>query len=513
MYEEFYGFSGRPFDVTPDLDFLFLTAYHRQILEALLEAVRERREAISITGDVGLGKTTLVHSLISRLEGKRRTVWIFRAPATFEELLLTIVLDLNLALPGKEGKGLLDLLDGYLTRAGDDGVTLVIEEAQDLPEEVLAELGGLYHGDPGKLTRFQIIFVGQPDFENRLLSPRLRHLNEKVRVRRRIPALSEKDAAAYLEHRLKEVGGDSSSVFTPDALSMVIDHAGGVPRTLNILCDNALLIGYRRSRKPINPLIVREAIRRLEGPAERRGVHVRVYAAIQRLRLGLLHGIPLNQKMAILTLAVIVVGGFALIVHGSLGCRDAGRSSTEEGRAPKGADQIGTALQQPVGSGLPPSTLLARRNGTNLVERVVVVEKGETLSSIAQRCFGIMNLTLVDLILDLNPEISNANLIHVNQNIRIPRIREEILILSSANGTYKVHLGTFRTANAVTLFREEPHLRGKKIGTVVRKVSPYDAWVRVLVGDFESEAQALEMIKALKNQNLLQIFGGLPKFG
>ncbi|MCX6225110.1 MAG: AAA family ATPase, partial [Bacteroidia bacterium] len=174
MYNEFYGFSGKPFEITPDHKFLYLTSSHRKALDAMIKGIESRQGFISITGEVGTGKTTLIHSLLTSLDDKVKTAFIFHPLITFEELLEIILRELYLEVTGKDKETLLNQLVEYLLHIGNDEmVAVIIDEAQHLAIETLQELGKL--SDLGSLLswRLQIVFVGQPEFENILNSPSL----------------------------------------------------------------------------------------------------------------------------------------------------------------------------------------------------------------------------------------------------------------------------------------------------------------------------------------------------
>ena len=139
------------------------------------------------------------------------------------------------------------------------------------------------------------------------------------------------------------------------------------------------------------------------------------------------------------------------------------------------------------------------------------MEKGETLSSLAQKYYGMSNASLVDLLLDFNPEIADANLIRVNQKIKIPKITEEFLIIQSPDLTYKIHLGTFWKADVPIAYVNEPVLMGKQIEILARRVSPQETWYRVVVGKFRNREEVLKVIGLLKTNGILPLFGGFPK--
>jgi hypothetical protein len=159
----------------------------------------------------------------------------------------------------------------------------------------------------------------------------------------------------------------------------------------------------------------------------------------------------------------------------------------------------------------PPSASIATMGREYKLKEVVVVKKGQNISQLTQKYYGMANITLIDFILDLNPEITNVHLIIVNQKIKIPNITEESLIIQSPDRTYKIHAGTFETPDNAKLYSDEPVFKGKKIEILPRKVSPRETWYRVVIGKFDNKNEVLKMISLLKKNDLLPAFGGLLK--
>ncbi len=211
MYNEFYGFLEKPFEVTPDPKFLFWTPSHQEALNTMLEGIRNRWGFISITGEVGTGKTTLVHALLGKLDERVRTVFIFHTITTFPELLRDILQDLDQVPSRKNTEALLNQLKSYLAEKipEDETLSVIIDEAQNLSGEVMKELGKLSDLDPQIMVRLQIIFVGQLELDAKLKTPSLRQLNQRISVRFETKALSREDTEYYIRHRLAVAGASS----------------------------------------------------------------------------------------------------------------------------------------------------------------------------------------------------------------------------------------------------------------------------------------------------------------
>ena len=539
MYNEFYGFSEKPFEVTPDPKFLYFTSSHREALDTMIKGIKNRWGFVCITGEVGTGKTTLVHSLLNRLDEKVKTVFIFHTLITFKELLRNILLELDLEVMEKSKEALLNHLVEYLLhRLGkDETLAVIIDEAQNLSKEVMGEMGKLSELEPQTAVRLQIVFVGQPEFEDKLNSPGLRQLNQRIGFRRKIKVLTEEEAKEYIEHRLKLVGSSSSETFTPKAISMIIGYAQGIPRVINILCDNAFLIGYGLSRKKVDADIIREVIKNMEGPVPQKTIPTRIGKAVKEFRLTSFGRNLFSRRISFILLTLLCLGGLVLLMHGLLQRRSLTTLSIEsiqnsrvhtEPSSISPSPQAATEQTPKVDNRYPPvgresvpiespqhvmptpASSMTQSTKDILIE-VTVVQKGQNISSLAQRYYQKVNTTLIDLILDFNPEITNAHLILIDQTIRIPKITEERLIIQSSDRTYKIHVGTFWTPDFAKLYRNEPSLKGKEIEILSRTVSPQETWYRVVVGKFDNKDEILKVIHLLKEKRLLPLFGGAPK--
>lgn len=267
MYNEFYGFSEAPFNISPDPNFLYQTPDHREALSSMIYGIVERKGFITITGEVGTGKTTLIYALLKNLQEKVKTVFIFHTHFTFKQLLKNILQELELPTVGEGEVDLLRQLNEYLIERLSKGenLAIIIDEAQNLSKEVMEGLRMLSNLETPKSKLLQIVLVGQPELEAKLDSPDLRQLKQRIEIRRRIRPLSPEECRKYIDHRLNLVGSSSVKVFTPEALSLICAYGKGIPRTINIICDNALLIGYAVSRRIIDADdIVKEVIRDLD---------------------------------------------------------------------------------------------------------------------------------------------------------------------------------------------------------------------------------------------------------
>ncbi len=274
MYLNFYGFNREPFHITPDPDFLFLGPSHKEALAAIIYGIEQRKGFIAVTGEVGLGKTTIVRTFLQRYDPERiKTVLVFNANVSFHGLLKVIYQELGLSPPSTEPFEMVQHLHSVLIqeyRAGWN-VVLIIDEAQNMPLETLENLRMLSNLESTKDKLIQIALVGQPELEAILARRELRQLRQRIAIRTTLKPLRPSESLDYITHRLSLAGRTKDEpLFSKSALRLVVKYAQGIPRKINILCDNALVTGFGYGRKAISAKIVREVIADLEGKRKRR---------------------------------------------------------------------------------------------------------------------------------------------------------------------------------------------------------------------------------------------------
>ena len=265
MYCNFFGFSERPFDVTPDPKFLYLSPSHREMLASLIYGIRERRGFISIVGEVGTGKTTLLNAVLDRIDETTKVAYVFNTDVTFRQMLTMALVELGAASAEEKLSKVesLSRLNEFAIQQLSKGVNvvLIVDEAQNLDEHSMESLRLLSNLETRKHKLIQIILSGQPELDTKLSQPELRQLAQRISMRRYIIPLSESETYDYIQHRLTIAHYNGSSIFDRKALRLIWEYSGGIPRKINILCDNAFLIGYGLRKKRIKASEVEEAMK------------------------------------------------------------------------------------------------------------------------------------------------------------------------------------------------------------------------------------------------------------
>lgn len=263
MYLEFFKFKKSPFHITPDPDFLFLSPSHKEASASIFYGIETRKGFVAVTGEVGVGKTTILRSYLEGTDPEKiRIVYIFNAALSFDRLLRQICSELGIGASREDPAELVEVLFHYLIEQyrKDRNVVLIIDEAQNMPVETLERLRMLSNLETSQEKLIQLILVGQPEFDAKLNLPELRQLKQRIAIRSRIAALTPDESLAYIQHRLMKASAFHNPVFTKKALKLLVKKANGIPRTLNILCDNALVTAFGYGRKPVDETIVKEVL-------------------------------------------------------------------------------------------------------------------------------------------------------------------------------------------------------------------------------------------------------------
>jgi general secretion pathway protein A len=276
VYEAHYGFSEKPFSLTPDPKYLYPSVRHTEAVAHLEYARRERGGFVLITGEVGTGKTTLTRYFLSRLDATTATALVLYPALTAAELLRSILEDLHVPVAGDSLKDHVDALHRFLLQARAEGrqVVLLIDEAQDLSPEVLEQVRLISNLETDTEKLIQIVLVGQSELQEMLARRELRQLAQRVTARYHLAPLSRQETEDYVRHRLTVAGGEGKVSFSSDALAAVHQLSGGVPRLVNLICDRALLAGYVAGTRAIDAAMVRRAASEVAPPQSRR-LHVR----------------------------------------------------------------------------------------------------------------------------------------------------------------------------------------------------------------------------------------------
>jgi type II secretory pathway predicted ATPase ExeA len=263
MYLSYYSLHSEPFHITPDPDFLFLNESHKEALASIIYGIEKRKGFIAITGGIGLGKTTIVRAYLeTKDDGRLKIIYVFNANITFKGLLKTIYQELELENDDLDIFEMVNRLHLTLIAEYEAGnnIVLIIDEAQNMPVETLENLRMLSNLETSTDKLIQIVFIGQPEFDSLINRPELRQLKQRIAMRTTIQPLNSRESVEYITHRLNRAGLKGELPFTTPALHSIAKGAKGVPRTINILCDNALITGFGCEQRPVGLKVVREVL-------------------------------------------------------------------------------------------------------------------------------------------------------------------------------------------------------------------------------------------------------------
>jgi general secretion pathway protein A len=413
MYLKYYGLRKQPFHITPDPEFLYLSPSHKEAMSAIIYGISQKKGFIAIIGAVGVGKTTILRSYLETAERKHlKLVYVFNPQLTFKELIKTIYQELGLETGRIGVLEMVNKLNEILIEEYKQGntVVLIIDEVQNMPIDTLESLRMLSNLETSKDKLIQIVLVGQPEFKATLDLDRLRQLKQRLVIRSTIQTLTKTESLEYLQFRLKMAGGNPGSIFSASALKKIINKAQGIPRTLNILSDNALVTGFGYQQKPVTAKIVREIIRDLDG--------IEKSSFVRRWVPGAL----------ILSLLLLIIGfgwSYRTTLSHKIGILFS--FSQDEPAQPK-LPEVNTKTlpkvkvqqtlpEEPLRATVPQPLAISKHE--TLPKKKIVI-RGDTLTKLANEVYGKSDNEVLGLVRDKNPQIADPNLIHAGSTIIFP---------------------------------------------------------------------------------------------
>jgi general secretion pathway protein A len=261
MYLEHFGLRESPFSLTPDPRYLFMSDGHTEALASLIYGIQERRGFVLVVGEVGTGKTTLIRHLLGHFGDNVRTCYVFNTLVSFEELLEAILRDLDLTCSSRRRVDMIEVLNEYLIKEAESGryVMLIIDEAQHLSSSALEDLRMLSNLETSRSNPLQIMLVGQPELLRRLALPSLRQFRQRIALVAELTPLSFREMTQYVGHRLGVAGRRHGIPFTRAALRTLYAASGGIPRLVNVLGDQAMILAFGDGANRVRRHVVKQA--------------------------------------------------------------------------------------------------------------------------------------------------------------------------------------------------------------------------------------------------------------
>jgi general secretion pathway protein A len=534
MYDRYFGFLEPPFSVTPDPRFFYTNPVYLEAYANLRYGIEARKGFIAVIGEVGTGKTTLLRKLMRNLDSSIHTVFIFNTDITFNELLRLILRDLGLPTQGKDRLAMIDELNAYSIEQVKKGhlVCLLIDEVQNLSNESLEGLRLLSNLETDKEKLLQIVLIGQPEFKAKLDQPDLRQLKQRIAIHCEIVPLKDAEVGSYIDFRLRTAGYEGQDLFDREAVQKIAFYSNGIPRLINVICDNALLITYAASRNMVCAHDIREVARdlRLESAAEpaeaKNSFDVSIPNAesqtlvrepskpVLQPNLRGMAGAAIGTFFAIL--AFVFVASFTdpqSFFTSSLKTRELSKHNLKQTvllvDRPKPVAQ--TANSETEAKAENPEEKISEAELKGKDERIII-PYGSTIYKIANAAYGGDVILGMDLIKEFNPQIKNLNWVAAGQELLVPDLTRETLLRRRPDGSYRLVVASFLSRTEADEFARRIAKGGFELAITPRRVSNDLLLHRLEIEGLKNLQEANQTLENGRKSNWLT-FAGKPGYG
>jgi type II secretory pathway predicted ATPase ExeA/phage tail protein X len=513
MYREYFGLQLKPFSITPDPKFLYMSPGHKEALAHLLYGLKEASGFVVITGEVGTGKTTILNAFILKLPPRMPKV-VVKNPHLKPENLYFL---LGEAIGIPEEKRSRDYIRDYEERLKEmGGAVLIVDESQGLSVEMLEEIRLLSNMETVNEKLVQIMLLGQQELNEKLKSPHLRQLKQRIGIKYHIPPLDATETKDYIDHRLRVSGyvPREKPLFTQSALADIYRFSKGYPRLINILCDNVLLSAYTDNVKQISASMVRKAASDLESTYQVKK-HLTQTPRLWSLGSGwFMTGL---KAMAV----VLLLGAAAWFLVPALFDEQASTTSggilMKQGAQPNGAEggsetgtqasghetevikkifkqdiqtENGKVQSDPV---IPPPSVQPGKAGT----KVVTVRSGDTVAKLAADHYGMVDDGILLVVRKANPGIPNIDIVQVGQKVNLPPL--DRMGQAALQVLYSVSVSSYHSIQEAKAVFTDLLAKGYQT-TIYPYLGDNDkTWYRITIGTFTSRQDAVDYTRKLRN--------------
>jgi general secretion pathway protein A len=553
MYTRYFGLTQKPFDATPDPRFQYTNRCYREAYAILQYGIRERKGFIALTGEVGIGKTTLLRRLKEGLEPGIKVVMVYNTAVTFDELVEFICGELAIPVEGLSRVGRLRALDRFLLEEAQRNVivVLLLDEAQNLSPEALENLRLISNLETSTAKLLQIVLVGQPELDAKLALPELRQVTQRIAVRFRLKRLEDPEVEAYIDYRLQKVGGSREALFSNAAIRKLVPCVRGIPRLINIACDNALVLAYATDKKKVSGAIMDSVLEDLRLQPARRAPWRAGREADPATPRRPWREVAVASAVALTAVAAVGVAGPSIVAAGfaALGAfaRDAvsttgplvtpaptpapapavpaaspptttpappavatapaprsspGAPATATPTTPPPSPAAGVApaprsspdRTAPNGAADPAPTKAegsgtGRRTAAMAEEgRTLTVRAGSTISGLVFEHYGHHSWLVLDLIYEMNPVIEDLDVVSAGQRLRLPSLTLAGLLRTNPDGSYRLIISSQPTLAAARSLARAAREQGYNAEITTREIAADYVIYRVELSGLKNRA-------------------------